>query len=293
MLQGYVDNQGDAWAYTLNYVEQFLEQKRGGTAPVGDPGDVHGGYLALVRTLGQRTAELHIALSKKIGDPAFDPEPADARDVMAWARHAHESASAAMDRLEQRRSTLDASTRVAAELLLARRSDLLNYVETLAPSKAQVMKTRVHGDYHLGQVLLVQNDFVITDFEGEPARSLAERRHKQPAAKDVAGMLRSFNYARYQALAHATVERPDALASLEVPAREWERATRQAFLQAYRDGTQGSPLYGSWDDMRQLIDLFEVDKAFYEVGYEVDNRPDWVRIPLAGLEDVWKSARRD
>ena len=293
LLQGYVDNQGDAWAYTLNYVEQFLEQKRGGTAPVGDPGDVHGGYLALVRTLGQRTAELHIALSKKIGDPAFDPEPADARDVMAWARHAHESASAVMDRLEQRRSTLDASTRVAAELLLARRSDLLNYVETLAPSKAQVMKTRVHGDYHLGQVLLVQNDFVITDFEGEPARSLAERRHKQPAAKDVAGMLRSFNYARYQALAHATVERPDALASLEVPAREWERATRQAFLHAYRDNTQGSPLYGSWDDMRQLIDLFEVDKAFYEVGYEVDNRPDWVRIPLAGLEDVWESARRD
>ena len=106
-------------------------------------------------------------------------------------------------------------------------------------------------------------------------------------------MLRSFNYARYQALAHATVERPDALASLEAPARDWERATRQAFLQAYRDSTQGSQLYGSWDDMRQVIDLFEVDKAFYEVGYEVDNRPDWVRIPLAGLRDVWESAGRD
>lgn len=279
--------------YTLNYVEQFLEQKRSGTAPVGNPEHVHGGYLALVRTLGQRTAELHVALSKKTGDPAFDPEPADAHDVMAWARHARESASAAMDRLEQRKMTLDASTRVAAELLLARRADLLKYVDALAPSKVQAMKTRVHGDYHLGHVLLVQDDFVITDFGGEPARPLAERRQKQAAAKDVAGMLRSFNYARYQALAHATVERPDALSSLEAPVRDWERATRQVFLQSYRDGTRGSPLYGSWDDMRRLIDLFELDRAFYELAYEVDNRPEWVRLPLAGLNDVWESAGRD
>jgi maltose alpha-D-glucosyltransferase/alpha-amylase len=246
-----------------------------------------------MRTLGQRTAELHIALSKKTGDPAFDPEPADPRDIAAWARHAREGASAAMDRLEQRRTSLDAPTRAAAEQLLARRADLLKTIDTLAPAQAPVTKTRVHGDYHLGQVLLVQNDFVITDFEGEPARPVSERRQKQAAAKDVAGMLRSFNYARYQALAHATVERPDALASLEAPARDWERATRQAFLEAYRDSTRGSPLYGSWDDMRQLIDLFEVDKAFYELAYEVDNRPDWVRIPLAGLKEVLEGAGRD
>ena len=293
LLQGYVDNQGDAWAYTLNYIEQFLEQKRGGTAPAGDPKDIHGGYLALMRTLGIRTAELHMALSRKTGDTAFDPEPVEARDLAAWARQAGESAVASLERLERRRAALDAPTRKAADLLLSRRAELLKRIETMAPSKAQGIKTRVHGDYHLGQVLLTQNDFVITDFEGEPARTLAERRQKHSPAKDVAGMLRSFNYAVYQALADATAERPDALSSLAAPARDWERVARQAFLDAYRDGTRGSVLYGSWEDMRTFIDFFEIEKAFYELAYEADNRPNWVRIPLAGLRDLWERAGRD
>ena len=106
-------------------------------------------------------------------------------------------------------------------------------------------------------------------------------------------MLRSFNYALYQALANATAERPDALSSLEAPARDWERAARQAFLNAYRDGTRESALYGSWEDMRTLIDFFEVDKAFYELAYEADNRPNWVRVPLAGLRDVLDRTGRD
>src|SRR5438552_10376869 len=292
LVQKYVYNQGSGWDYTLNYLERFFEDiSREATTVTG--ADVHGGYTALARTLGMRTAELHAAFAQNTGDPAFDPVPLAAPEVAAWTERLRDEATRVLDRLERRRDALPEFARADADRLLAQRDQLLARIAAHANDDGKGIKTRVHGDYHLGQVLLVQNDFVITDFEGEPARSLAERRHKQPAAKDVAGMLRSFNYARYQALAHATVERPDALASLEVPAREWEHATRQAFLHAYRDNTQGSPLYGSWDDMRQLIDLFEVDKAFYEVGYEVDNRPDWVRIPLAGLEDVWKSARRD
>ena len=135
-------------------------------------------------------------------------------------------------------------------------------------------------------MLLAQNDFVITDFEGEPARPLAERRQKHSALRDVAAMLRSFNYAMHQATLHATVERPDALASLQAPARAWEAVARKAFLDAYRNTASRAALFTSWDEMRGLLDLFLLEKAFHELAYEVDNRPDWVRVPLAGLLDL-------
>jgi maltose alpha-D-glucosyltransferase/alpha-amylase len=135
-------------------------------------------------------------------------------------------------------------------------------------------------------VLLAQNDFIITDFEGEPARPLAQRRQKHSALRDVAGMVRSFNYALHQALAHATAERPDALESLQAPARAWEAAAKTAFLDAYRETAQQAGLFASWPEVQGLLDLFLLEKAFYELAYEVDNRPDWVRVPLAGLLDL-------
>ena len=159
-------------------------------------------------------------------------------------------------------------------------------IDTCAPAAVRAFKTRLHGDYHLAQVLLAQNDFVITDFEGEPARPLAERRQKHSALRDVAAMLRSFNYAMHQATMHATVERPDALASLQAPARAWEAVARKAFLDAYRNTASRAALFTSWDEMRGLLDLFLLEKAFHELAYEVDNRPDWVRVPLAGLLDL-------
>ena len=171
--------------------------------------------------------------------------------------------------------------------MLAARVDLLKRIDTSAPATVRAFKTRLHGDYHLGQVLLVQNDFVITDFEGEPARPLAERRQKHSALRDVAGMLRSFNYAMHQALTHATVEKPDSLEALQAPARAWEAAARTAFLEAYRDTAKSAGLYASWDDARALLNLFLLEKAFHELAYEVDNRPDWVRVPLAGLLDLF------
>jgi maltose alpha-D-glucosyltransferase / alpha-amylase len=286
LLQGFVANQGDAWAYTLNYVEQFLEQYRDGLLPSGAPADIHGGYLALIRTVGKRTAELHAALAQRTGNPAFDPEPVEPRDLSAWVRTAHDVAEATLDRLEQRRATLDSATQSQAAQLIAARAELLKRIDTSAPTAARAFKTRLHGDYHLGQVLLTQNDFVITDFEGEPARPLAERRQKHSALRDVAGMLRSFNYALHQAISHATVERPDALESLQAPARAWEVVAKAAFLDAYRDTASRAGLFASWDEMRGLLDLFLLEKAFHELAYEVDNRPDWVRVPLAGLLDL-------
>ncbi len=286
LLQGFVSNQGDAWGYTLNYVEQFLDRVRTGTAAAGAASDMHGGYLALIRTLGRRTAELHIAFATRIGDPGFDPEPVEERDVADWALRARAAAEGALDRLGQRRESLDAAARAAAEELLARREEIVTRFQSLANIRAGAIKTRLHGDYHLGQVLLVHDDFVITDFEGEPMRSLAERRQKHSVLRDVAGMLRSFNYARYQALAHAVVERPDALDSLAAPAREWELATHRAFLDAYRDAANGQGLFESWQEARKLIALFTLEKAFYELAYEADHRPDWLRTALAGIRDL-------
>ena len=293
LLQGYVENQGDAWAYTLNYIEQYLEELRAGMVPPDAPADLHGGYLSLVRTLAQRTAELHIALATKTGNPAFDPEPIEPRDVAAWTASVRTLATGALARLEQKRETVDAKTQPAAGRLLAARDALLRRIDTAAPQAPQGVKTRLHGDYHLGQVLLAQNDFIITDFEGEPARTLAERRQKHSALKDVAGMLRSFNYALYQALAHAAAARPDAVASLETPTRAWEQATRNAFLEAYRDATTRAGMYPVWEDARRLLDLFIMEKACYELAYELDNRPDWVRVPLAGLLDLLREGAHD
>jgi maltose alpha-D-glucosyltransferase/alpha-amylase len=269
LLQEFVANQGDAWGYTLNYVEQFLEQYRSGTAAAGAPGDVHGGYLALMRTLGRRTAELHAAFATSSGDPAFDPEPVEARDLAAWAARAVDVATSALDRLEQRRDALNSGQSDGVRLL-ARRAEILEYIERLLPAKPRGSKTRLHGDYHLGQVLLAQNDFVITDFEGEPTRPLAERRQKGSVLRDVAGMLRSFNYARHQALAHAIAERPDALASLAEPAVLWE---------APRAAPRRVPRRREAADRRarggraQPIELFTLEKAFHELAYEVDHRP--------------------
>ncbi|HXX85253.1 MAG TPA: maltose alpha-D-glucosyltransferase [Casimicrobiaceae bacterium] len=286
LLQGFVTNQGDAWAYTLNYVEQFLEQHRSGTAPAGEPRDVHGGYLALMRILGRRTAELHAALAKTTGDPAFDPEPLEASDLAAWTSRVRESAKTMLDRLAERREALDAPTRGDAERVLARRNEILKRIEASAASRPSHVKTRLHGDYHLGQILLAHNDFVITDFEGEPTRSLAERRQKDSALRDVAGMLRSFSYARFRALAHAIEERPDALASLGALARSWEQVASEAFLDGYRDAARERGLFPAWREATRLIGLFMLEKAFYELGYEMDHRPDWVRIPLAGIREL-------
>ena len=147
-------------------------------------------------------------------------------------------------------------------------------------------RTVIHGDYHLGQVLRTGSGWTVLDFEGEPAKPLAARIAADSPLRDIAGMLRSFNYARHQALAHAIIERPDALASLAEPVALWERATCAAFLDAYRDASQGRGSFGTWDDARELIELFTLEKAFYELAYEVDHRPDWVRVPLAGIRDL-------
>jgi maltose alpha-D-glucosyltransferase/alpha-amylase len=145
-------------------------------------------------------------------------------------------------------------------------------------------RIRIHGDYHLGQVLRVKTDFVILDFEGEPARPLAYRRSKQCALKDVAGMLRSFSYAAYATLINYTARHPEDLATLEPWARFWERSVAAEFLRAYRQAARGANFVPADEsDFQNLLDAFLLDKALYEVLYELNSRPAWVRIPLMGI----------
>jgi maltose alpha-D-glucosyltransferase/alpha-amylase len=283
LLQGYVENQGDAWTYSVDYLKRFFDQHLTQSAPVLPVAEAHGGYLALMHTLGQRTAELHRALAMQTGDSAFDPEPVQPGDLVAWTAAVREEAAVALDLLERRRNDLVASARDDADAVLARRARILERIEACAPKSVEAVKIRHHGDYHLGQVLLAQNDFVITDFEGEPARPLAERRRKHSPLRDVAGMLRSFNYATYAALARHSSERPEALATLESMGRDWEAEVRRTFLRGYDESTRGSHLFSAWAEMEGLLQLFTLEKVFYELRYELGNRPDWVRIPLRGI----------
>ena len=243
----------------------------------------HSAYLVLIRTLGQRTGELHNALGKATGDSAFDPEPITDNDLSDWVLRVQVEAVATLNLLEHQEKGLAESVRKIAQTLLTQRKALEDRIQTCISGPIKSVKTRYHGDYHLGKVLLTQNDFVLTDFEGEPARPFPERRHKHSPLRDVAGMLRSFNYAAYTALAHATAEQPKDLAKFEPLVRDWEAEVGRVFLAAYDEAVHSSGLFTTDASLCGLLDLFLLEKALYEVRYELDNRPDWVVIPLRGL----------
>ncbi len=285
LLEAYVENQGDGLEYTVNYLAQFLEQRT--TANASElPANPHGGYLTLVQTLGRRTGELHGALAMRTGNPDFDPEIAPQQEADAWCARAVDEADAAIDKLALRLGSLPPAVRADADVLFRHRADIASRLSAACGGAGGTIRTRVHGDYHLGQVLLVQNDFVIADFEGEPARSLAERRRKQSPLKDVAGMMRSFDYAMHMALDRAAAGRADLVPALTPLAQRWQTETVAAFLQAYRTAAASAGLFADWSSAQALLRFFMMQKAMYELTYEVENRPDWVSIPLRGIAAV-------
>ncbi len=283
LLQGFVDNQGDGWRYTLEHLERFFERSRTGSEAPVPAEEAHAGYLSLVGTLGKRTAQLHAAFARATGDPAFDPEPFTPADIAASVQRVKAQAGAALDRLEQRKAALPEAAQTDAALVLDRRAEILAHIDARGRDRPAGPRTRVHGDYHLGQVLLVENDFMIADFEGEPSRTPAERREKISPLKDVAGMLRSFDYALHAALLQADTEWPESHAGLELLGLSWREAAWRAFVDGYDATARAAGLASPHDEAHGLLELFLLEKALYELAYEVDNRPDWARIPLRGL----------
>ncbi len=280
LLQAFVTNQGDGWDYTVNYLVRFLEDRRTGVAL---PDDVHGLYLALVRTLARRTAELHCALATPTTDPAFAPEPITRNDVTLWRASVRTQAEATFELLTARASQLPGSAPVEAEKLISLKQTLLKKVALDSTLPPVGIKIRHHGDYHLAQVLLKRNDFIIVDFEGEPARSLEERRAKGSPLRDVAGMLRSFQYAMQAALKRCAAQSADDCGDLSPQLEKWESEVRSAFISVYDEVARACGLYKSLEEVRPLLELFEIDKALYELRYEIGNRPDWATIPLRAL----------
>ena len=279
LLQAFVMNQGDGWDYTVNYLVRFLEDRRTGASL---PEDAHGLYLALMKTLAIRTAELHVALARPTSDAAFAPERITAADIENWRSHALAEAESTLEILTNSAAQLPPEVAADADSLLKRRALLLRRIEASTTKPPQGLKTRRHGDYHLGQVLVRRNDFILVDFEGEPGRNLAERRIKHSPLTDVAGMLRSFAYARRAAM----LRNPQVAAQngkLEPLLEKWEQETRQTFIQSYDEIARTHGLYESLEEVTPLLQLFEIEKALYEVRYELGNRPDWASIPLRSL----------
>jgi maltose alpha-D-glucosyltransferase/alpha-amylase len=271
LLQAFVPNQGDGWSYTLAYLERFIEMRR--------EAEGHEAFVTLIQTLATRTAEMHRAFAMRSGLPAFEPEPFTDEDFEAWRAKVREEAEQTFAQLEQIES---------AKPFLRNRAKVIARIDACAAPKLASLRTRLHGDYHLGQVLLVNNDFLIIDFEGEPSRPLAEGRRKHTPLRDVAGMLRSFSYARG---AVQKRERPQPAFEKLVPALEdWEKKTRNAFLDAYKAAAARSGIYERFDDVRGLLALAELEKALYELRYEIANRPDWIDIPLRGLTRIAEQA---
>jgi len=224
------------------------------------------------------TAALKAALArrrKKLADLAKAPVSTDLPNggLASWVTFDPEQA--AFER--------HTAMRKAVQALLAQREALAARIETCALAwSGPALKIRYHGDYHLGQVLLAKNDFIIIDFEGEPARPIAERARKDSPLRDVAGMMRSFDYARWTSLRGAE-HPPEEHARYAALAAVWYDETRTAFLAAYAKATQSSGLYASFAEARALLDLFEIEKALYELRYEISNRPGWVQVPLQGI----------
>ncbi len=296
LLQGFVENQGDGWSFTLDYLERYLEDRfvtsswsleDWEASEVEEVGAEDAFFTGLIKTLGLRTGELHAVFASPTDDAAFAPEPAPPEEVEGWVDNVLDDLRRTLSLLDKRRDSLPEQARPEAGRLLEAEAEVFDRIEAVSGGGFGTVKTRHHGDYHLGQVLVVNNDFQILDFEGEPARSLAERRAKNSPLRDVAGMLRSFNYAARSALANVADDQPERLATAEPWVRRWEHEAGKAFLEGYVEGVGDADSYPEDPGQaRALIELFVIEKALYEIRYELANRPDWVGIPIRGILDL-------
>ncbi len=306
LLQELVPNQGQGWQWIQDVLSRFFEQvgaeghrlnridsdhrslvELSDVDPPVDVFEVVGTSLHSLGLLGQRTGELHRALIGSHDDPAFAPEPLTHDELEAASQNLRKQARRTFALLTDKRESLAAPLQTLCDEVIALGPPLLSRIAAFPEHDDTLLKIRCHGDYHLGQVLWQENDFYIIDFEGEPGRSIAERRAKQSPLKDVAGMLRSFDYAAYSALLTLTRGRPEDFDRLEPWAKIWKTWTSAAFLREYRKAVAGTPLLPlNPSATNRLLQFFMLDKTLFELQYELNYRPDWVRIPMLGIQHL-------
>ena len=310
ILQGLVPNQGTGWEHALEALQSYYatasralpelmsEEAEApsllAATPLKIPEAIRtaiGPYLEAASTLGKRTAEMHLALASDPDEPDFAPEPITTQNLEALAEEIREQINAALKALEASLPKLPESTAKQARYVLDHASSLMKSVDLLASLNLDATKIRCHGDYHLGQVLRSKQDFIILDFEGEPAKSLIQRRGKQSPIKDVVGMIRSFDYAAFAALFASTKEDAKSFERLTPWATSWRSWVSAAFLDAYLRTARGASFLPiNPDHLANLLTALTLDKALYELLYELNNRPDWVRIPLQGIASLMEVA---
>jgi maltose alpha-D-glucosyltransferase/alpha-amylase len=282
ILQRFVRNQGDAWRLTLESLSRELDTLVFAPPDSDGLGEAAAPYLRYAATLGRRTGEMHLAFATATDDPAFAAEPMTEADVEAAAADARAQAERAFAALAGLGETAALSGPV--QDLLGRRDLCFSEIERLAAPPVGALKTRIHGDFHLGQVLIVQDDVMIVDFEGEPSRPAEERRLKVSPLRDVAGMLRSFAYAAENGARDVAARLPETAPRVAELASEWLQLVEAEYLRSYEEAVGGSPVWVSDDSSRQaLLRLFLLSKALYEVNYEANNRPDWIETPVRGV----------
>jgi trehalose synthase-fused probable maltokinase len=288
MVQEYLPGSTDAWSYALDRGRSYF------AAPADR--DVANAFIDDAKQLGAVTRALHAALASDDDDPNFAAEALQPEALDRWAHRTQQSVRDALSLLERQVTSASfPKDHVAeAQALVKRRDHYLGWINEIADQLGDDlgMRTRTHGDYHLGQVLRARSgEFMVIDFEGEPARALAERREKTSPLRDVAGMLRSIAYAA--ATLAMTVGRGAAPHVREVRAARWERDVRSAFLSSYfAPGEEDEAILpDSLANATQLVTLFETEKAFYELSYELNNRPAWVWIPMRGISKLFVASR--
>ena len=290
VVHGFVQNQGDAWTVTSAYLDRFVEEQRLLTAEAAGHSDEQATYLRRMDQVGRRVAELQLALASRDDIVDFAPEPIAAEDVRSWTEALLRRAGRALDQLAQRRSDLTDNDRPLADALQSYRDGLPARLRELLPESIDALKIRHHGDFHLGQMLIAKDDVSIIDFEGEPRRSIEDRRRKAPAARDVAGLIRSIDYSVTAALERALKSAPDEHGKLTRALEGWREHSAAAFMSAYRSSLTDARLWPqSLEAADRLLDFFLLEKAFYEIEYELAHRPDWLQVPLAG---TWRILSR-
>jgi trehalose synthase-fused probable maltokinase len=281
IVHAFVPNRGDAWIWSADQISIYLDSIAKGSEERDKAITARRDYLQWVRRLGCRVAEMHRALASRDDLAAFKPEPINESDLDFWIGDVMNRAARIFYRLEE--SSLNANDRPLVERLLHVKPELYGYAADLIQPSLGRCKIRHHGDLHLGQVLVAGEDVVIIDFEGEPSRPLADRRRKAPAARDVAGVLRSLDYA-------AMASRPQRQKSenLKSPTSRalfaWREQSTESFLSAYQEAVGASVLWPDRaEDTKAMLNFFLLEKALYEVEYELSYRPAWISVPLQGV----------